>query len=859
MGLERYQRMRDFSRTPEPSGEEAGAAPFAFVVHKHAASHLHYDFRLELEGVLLSWAVPKGPSLDPQVKRLAMRTEDHPVDYRDFEGIIPKGQYGGGTVMVWDRGRWAPEGDPQAMLRKGHLRFRLEGDKLRGEWHLVRTKGRGGGGDKESWLLFKARDEAAAPGSDVAAERPASVLTGRSMDAIAQAADRVWDSEDGERRMEPAARVEIPQVPGARRRRLPEAPTPQLATLVAQAPEGDRWLHEMKYDGYRLLARVEGGRVRLITRRGQDWTRKMPGLARALAALPVEAALLDGEVVVLQPDGTTDFQALQTAIHDRAQERLVYFAFDLLHLDEQDLTGAPLEARKEALRALLEGAAGGVGGFVRYGDHVVGQGGAFFRRACEHRLEGIVSKRRDARYQGKRTRDWLKVKCTNRQELVVVGWTDPKGGRTGFGALVVAVHQDGGDGGLRYAGRVGTGFDEATLRDLHGRLRRLERKTSPLAETPRELTRASSGVHWVTPKLVAEVEFTEWTSEGLLRHPSFKGLREDKAADEVTPERPAPLPSRGTEATPAVTRARKDGSVEVAGVRLTHPDRVLFDRQGVTKRELAEYYVAIADHVLPHMARRPLTLVRCPKGASGHCFYQRHARETLTDDVLRVQLSEDSGEEAPYIAIDSLAGLIALVQAGALEIHTWGATLADVERPDRVVFDLDPDADLPWARVVEGAFAVRDRLAELGLVSFLKTTGGKGLHVEVPIRRHFGWDEVKAFAHAVARDLVRTDPDRYTATLSKAKRRGKIFIDYLRNGRSATFVAAFSSRARPGATVAAPLAWDELDERTRPDAWNVRNLPDRLASLRQDPWADFYAVKQGLTKKVLEKLLKRTT
>lgn len=876
MGLQEYKRKRDFKKTPEPAGKVAPAKGNSFVIQKHAATRLHYDFRLEMEGVLRSWAVPKGPSLDPAEKRLAVHVEDHPLDYGGFEGIIPKGQYGGGTVLLWDRGTWYPEGDPVKAYKKGHLKFRLEGEKLHGGWHLVRLRGDRAGEDKENWLLFKADDEIAVPGSgDALVEQyPKSVSTGLTLEEIAANPDRVWQSNREEKvakkkaaapKKKPAS-FDSSSLPGARKAKLPAKVAPQLATLVTDPPRGEEWIHELKFDGYRVLCELKEGKVRIITRNGKDWTDRFGPVAEAIADLPAKEALLDGEVAVLLPNGTTSFQALQNALGG-GNEDLVYFAFDLLHLDGYDLRPVPLLQRKEALSALLAGQPRE--GTIRISDHVQGSGDEFYRHACNYALEGMISKRGDQPYRSGRGKDWVKVKCLKRQEMVIVGFTDPEGSRSGFGALHLAVNEG---RELVYAGKVGTGFDTRTLTDLRKKLGKLERNTPAFQNAPRGAEARRS--HWVEPKLVAEIAFTEWTEDGLLRHPTFQGLREDKTPDEVVREVERPTAEVEKKASaprtmaaktakkavkkPAKKSARKgdvpplgperdpEDVTEIAGVKITNPDRVLYPDQGLTKRELALFYERIQAWILPHLRNRPLTLVRCPTGQGKQCFYQKHVSDQFPESVKRVKVEEGPDAE-PYGAVDSLPGLISLVQMGVLELHIWGSHLDDIEKPDYIVFDLDPDEGLSWERVVEGTLKVREKLEGIGLRTWLKTTGGKGLHVCVPITRRDDWDEVKAFTKAVVESIVAEEPGRYTSKLPKASRKGKIFIDYLRNGRGATSIAAYSTRARPGAPVSTPLFWEELETDVRANTYNVRNLPERLASLPADPWADFLKERQSIT------------
>ena len=616
---------------------------------------------------------------------------------------------------------------------------------------------------------------------------------------------------------------------------LPVWVAPQMATLVSGPPPGDDWVHEIKLDGYRILLRIERGRVKLLTRNRQDWTTRFPAVADAAAALPVKEALLDGEIVALDRAGVSSFQALQRADQLETGRALVYVAFDLLFLDGRDLRPLPLVERKARLARLLKGRRGR----LRYSAHFDVPGQRVYERACRRGLEGIVSKLKNAPYVSGRGPAWLKVKCVARQELVIGGYTDPEGARAEFGSLLLGVHDR--DGRLVYAGRVGTGFDHATLRSLGARLRKLEQSASPfVADGKRPPAR---GAHWVKPELVAEVAFTEWTRDGLLRHPAFEGLREDKPAAQVVREQSrAPKPGR---AHPIA--GGSDGPVEVAGVRLTHPDRVLYRDQAITKLGLARYYEAVADWMVPHVADRPLSLVRCPAGDRGACFYQKHAAPGVPEQVKRVRIRESGGRTASYLYVDDLPGLVALAQIGVLEIHPWGTRVERLERPDRLVLDLDPAPGLPWPRVVEAAEEARALLQDLGLVSFVKTTGGKGLHVVVPLRPEAGWDALRALGEGIGAEMTRRAPDRYTINPLKAARRDRIFIDYLRNVRGATAVAAYSPRAKRGAPVSTPLAWSELSAKTAAVAFTVETVPKRLATLRKDPWADFFSVDQAIT------------
>ncbi len=869
MSLKEYRRKRSFERTAEPEGKlPSSGSGRLYVVQKHAASRLHYDFRLELDGVLKSWAVPKGPSMDPSARRLAVHVEDHPVEYGDFEGIIPPGEYGGGTVMLWDTGEWYPEDDPHRGLAEGRLKFSLTGRKLKGLWMLTRMSDKDGG-DK-NWLLFKLNDRHAGSESDILAAEPLSVATNRSLDDIARDGDRVWSARtkalpetaarDGTKvRVEPdlAQKPEAAAITGARRKKFPDHITPQLATLVENPPAGDLWLHEIKYDGYRILAFKKNSVVRLVTRNAKDWTERFKTLERSLAALPVDSLVIDGEMVVRKADGTTDFQALQNVLKGRLAGQLVYYAFDLIYLDGFDLMRTPLAERKTILQRLLSGL--NPDSPLQYSDHILGGGPTVYQHACRYALEGVVSKRTDAAYRQRRTRDWVKSKCLERQEFVIGGFTRPSGSRTGFGALLLGVYTPAGD--LRYAGRVGTGFDRKVLHMLSRDLQSIEQADSPFA--PPLSGEEIRGARWVKPVRVAEVEFAQWTADGRLRHPSFKGLRQDKPAEDVRRETTAALPpepdqggENSSSATAGVNSPEESSPDRVAGIRLSHADRVLYPDQGITKYELASYYEQVADRMLPHLSGRPLSIVRCPQGRQKKCFYQKHFTDQLPATVKVVSIKEKT-ETRPYITIEDIRGIIALVQLGALEFHPWGSRTDRLERPDRIIFDLDPGPGITLPQLVDGCRLLRNRLEGLGLESFVKTSGGKGFHIVVPLVRRAGWHDVKTFSGAVAADLARRHSDRFIATMSKAKRTNKIFVDYLRNGRGATSVAPYSTRARSGAPVSVPLDWQELDERVKPDVFTVENLPRRWAALPKDPWANFFGLRQSITV-AMKKSLKLT-
>lgn len=840
--LARYRAMRDFAATPEPRGRRARAAAqeLHYYIQRHAARRLHYDFRLELDGVLLSWAVPKGPSLDPGERRLAVQTEDHPLEYGDFEGVIPQGQYGAGEVLLWDQGQWTPaEPDPAAALARGKLKFRLEGHKLHGAWTLVRMHGAAAEEGKANWLLIKERDEAARTDEEITELAPESVKPREEIAPPpatrrrrrAAKADAEGDAEADEAAPPPAAE-------------LPAFVNPQLATLVDAVPPGEDWLYEVKYDGYRLLARLAGREVRLYTRNGKDWSDRLPRLAAALRELKLGDSWLDGEIVVLGEDSLPSFQALQNAFDARRDAAVQYYLFDVPYLNGHDLTRRPLTERK---RRLFAAVAPRAGASIGLSEHFAGGGEEALREACRMGLEGLIGKRADAAYVGGRSRAWIKLKCRPRQEFVIGGYTDPRGARRGFGALLLGLHAAGAETRLQYVGRAGTGFDEATLNRLGRRLEQLHRDESPFVDAPR-----GAGMHWVRPVLTAEVEFAGWTDDKLLRQAAFVGLREDKPAGEVRAEVALPV----AEAAAAPARAEKSASAEgrIAGIVISHPGRVVWPDVGLTKRDLAAYCEAVSAWLLPHLAQRPLALLRCPDGSTAECFFQKHMAQERPAGVESFEWVHSAGKDQTYLYLENLQGLIGLVQRGVVEFHTWGASLPRADRPDRITMDLDPAPDVPWSRVVEAAQLTRALLEELGLRCFLKTTGGKGLHVVVPLKRRHGWDEVKAFSHAAARHLVQLAPDRFIANMAKAKRGGKIFIDYLRNGEGAVAVAAYSPRARPGAPVSTPIAWDELTPTLRPAEFNLQTVPRRLASLKQDPWADYGQTAYSLTKRMREAL-----
>ena len=888
-GLKTYRGKRRFGVTAEPKGKVVRKRGHAYVIQKHDATRLHYDLRLELDGVMKSWAVTRGPSLVPREKRLAVEVEDHPIDYNTFEGTIPKGEYGGGTVMVWDRGSWQPEGDPHRGLKKGHLAFTLDGAKLHGAWHLVRLRKRSGE-KRNNWLLIKSDDDEARTSrdKDILEEADFSIKTGRSMDEIAagqratarekpamkkvlattkrkMAAPRAARAKTSpaktRKTSKKAASAQLvqkhdkitghkaPALKGAKRAALPAFVEPCLATLTDKAPDSANWIHEIKFDGYRLQARLDGGKVKLLTRKGLDWTRKFAGIADAVAKLDADTALIDGELVVEGDDGVTSFSLLQEELKSGRQSRLVYYVFDLLYLDGQDLRPLPLVERKEALAQLIQSVRKPTP--LRFSESIAERGPVLLKHACALGLEGIISKRDDAPYRSGRGHDWVKTKCTGRQEFVIAGFKPSTADAHAVGALVLGVHDK---GKLVYAGRTGTGFTHRTARELFRKLKALERDRTPFAALPAE-ERGVRAPIWVEPKLVAEVDFHGWTHGDRVRHASFQGLREDKSPRDIVREKPAHEKAIAAKAKTAAKKrsapvaktstgtssARKAADTAIGAIALTHPDRVYWEDVGVTKRDLAAYYKDVWKWMAPHVAGRPISLLRCPEGAGGQCFFQKHAAAGISTDHLH--LVPEKGDK--IISVDDLDGLLSLVQAGVLEVHTRGTTIDDREKADRLVFDLDPGPGTGWKDVVAAARDVRERLDALKLKSFLKTSGGKGLHVVLPIAPT-PWDKAKTFTQALAGAMAADDPDRYVATATKSKRKNRIFIDYLRNSREATAVAPYSTRARPGAAVSAPITWSELGSLKSADQYTVLNIRARLKRLRKDPWAGIGRLKQKL-------------
>lgn len=820
-GLALYRRKRNFAATPEPRGaarsRRAGAA--TFVVHLHHARARHFDLRLQVGDGLRSWAVPKGPSLDPRKRRLAVQVEDHPLDYGGFEGVIPARQYGAGRVWIWDRGTWTPDGDPARALRAGHLRFTLHGGRLTGAWSLIRTRPRG---RQQQWLLIKGKDSAARSG-DEADDVPLSAWRRDRSGAGQRSMKKPGKAPSGARLRPPPAQIEL-----------------QLARLASEAPRGREWLHEVKYDGYRLLIWRSGNVVRITSRGSQDWTRRLAAAARAVAQLPCTNCVLDAELVALDPEGVSSFGKLQQlfgAPDGEAQLRIM--VFDLLYLDGEDLRPLPQSERKTRLAQLLSAAAPP----LTLTTYTTGDGATAARAACEQGLEGIVSKSANAPYSEGRGDAWRKIKCVQSDEFAIVGYTPGQGAREKLGSLLLGTPVG---SAWRYVGRVGTGFDSATLASLLRRLKPATAHVSFESAPSRAQLRGARPV-WVTPTLVVEAEYRGHTSDGLLRQASLKGLRPDRSIDSVRPgqRNTARVQTTGKQPRPerAAPRPKSGDSAAANEVRLTHPDRVLMREPPITKQELADFYRSIADFILPGLVNRPLMLLRCPDGDAGECFFQKHAGRGFPAAVRQVS---DRASQQRWIYVDGLEGLLGLVQMNSLEYHVWEATVADLDHADRVVIDLDPAPGVPWQRVLRAALEIHARLIDLKLKCFVRTSGGKGLHVVIPVRPATDWDSARGFARAFAEQIAADHPQEYLAVATKARRHGKIFIDHLRNGRGATAVCSYSLRNRPGAPIATPLSWEELPRVRASDQFGFADIRQRLAHMQADPWAGIDRITQAL-------------
>ena len=884
MSLELYRQKRDFKKTKEPKPQLAKAAKaakaqgFKFVVQKHHASHLHYDFRLELDGVLKSWAVPKGPSPDPTQKRLAVQVEDHPVSYVNFEGEIPAHEYGGGHVIVWDNGKWKPlSKNPTADLEKGRLEFELEGEKLHGKWILVRTRGRA----SKSWLLMKRSDEFACTGdeADLTQSSPKSVISGRTIEDLEnEGAEKALISKPKLRKLAhksesglslkkrtlkkklkknpkknqntgkenaPSVKTQLKSLKSKQVLKIPEFIPPQLATLTNEPPVGTDWVHEIKYDGYRSLCRLADDRVQLLTRSGLDWTEKYGQLAGECLHMATQNAVIDGEIVCVDEQGRSSFHALQAALKRSQTEKLVYYVFDLLFCDGQDLRDLALVERKKRLAEIVRQSGSKK---IIFSEHWETSGKQMLAQSCKLKLEGIISKKVTAPYASGRNDSWMKSKCGHDQEFIIAGYTEPKGVRSYFGALLLAAYDD--RGALKYVGKVGTGFNQETITDLYRVMKPHVVDESPFSHrVPQD-----SKVTWLEPSLVAQIKFAGFTGDGMIRHGSFIDLREDKPAPEVSADRPL---RRGTAERRGVARRRaiaerratsvtlkeSSKSVLIGGVKITHPARKIFSRSNdnIRKADLAEFYAELSQPILNYIQDRPLSLLRCPEGTAGECFFQKHLTPSHDESIRTAQVALKARKEKSeqIIYVDSTEGLISLVQMGVIEIHNWGSKRKMIERPDSVVFDLDPDVGVGWTQMMDGAFAIKEMVEKLGLKTFLKVTGGKGLHIHVPIEPRYTWDQAKLFTKTVAANLEAQHPKLYTTQLLKKARTGKIFIDYLRNGYGATAVAPYSVRARPHAPIAVPITWKELKASLRPDQFHLADFKSIFKSRKSDPWKGY--------------------
>ncbi len=831
--LAKYWAKRDFSKTAEPRGTRADTSTsLSFVIQKHAASRLHYDFRLELDGVLVSWAVPKGPSFDPADKRLAVHVEDHPLSYGSFEGTIPPKQYGAGTVIVWDKGTWEPLGDPRKGLKQGKLAFQLHGQKMLGTWELVKIAKNGE--RQEPWLLFKKRDEFARPKDeyDVVRALPDSVISKPIEPAAAEPKQAVAGAVRNR-----SSRASIKGMPeGSFPAALPKLLKPQLATLVKSAPTEGEWIYEIKFDGYRIMTRIDKNKIGLITRGGHDWASKMPHLVRELKSLGLRSAWLDGEIVVLGANGTPDFNALQKVLDGRSDTgRIVYFLFDVPFFSGRDLRAVELKARRELLRGVLDKKSTE---HLRYSEAFEADPGSVLRSACAMHLEGVIAKRADSPYASRRTETWLKLKCTRRQEFVVCGYVDRSDNPAQIGSLLLGVH---GAGGLVSVGKVGTGWDTEEARRLKDVLKKLHTDSAPYSQAPKKPGRWSRetgpGLHWVKPIVVAEVQFAEWTPDGQIRHASYMALRKDKPAKEIVRET-----AKAPEKLPRDRSVKKSSPGKLS---VTHGDRVIDPSTKLTKIDLVRYYESVSEWILPHLKGRPCSLVRGPQGVTGQLFFQKHIDKAFPG-IKELDASLWPGHES-LLEVDTVEALLGAAQMNVIEFHPWNSTSKKIDQPDRMVFDLDPGTGTSWKQIQEAASLTRSLLADLGLESWLKTSGGKGLHVVVPLAARWNYDTVKGLSKAVVVHLAKTIPSRFVAKSGASNRVGKLFVDYLRNGHGATTAAAFSARARPGLGVSIPISWEELTEIKSGANWTIANAREYLSFRKQDPWSQFWKKSQSLT------------
>lgn len=892
MALANYHKKRNFKLTNEPRGSKHKTSKvgqnLSFVIQKHNASHLHYDFRLEMKGTLKSWAIPKGPSLDPSVKRLAVEVEDHPLEYKNFEGVIPERQYGAGVVMIWDYGYWECEGDldPYQSYKKGGIHIILQGTKLHGAWNLIKIKsGKNSSYSKNSknnWLLIKADDKyaRAEAGYDILKKKPLSAVSKLSTLQIQQkvensqnqtkviknTTERKGNNEGigkdkgkgkgkGKKKDNKTVSLELKKISHATKKPMPNNISPELCTLANKTPNGDNWIHEVKYDGYRLLCFIKNKKIQFITRNGKDWTEYFSPLMNDIKKLKIKNAVLDGEVVVLDKNGKMSFQALQATLKGKSTSTMQYYVFDIPYCDGYDLSHVPLLERKELLKQLF--ATTGNKNVI-FSDFIYGNGIKALETACKQKLEGLVSKKIDSIYEQRRSQNWVKCKCGKRQEFVIGGYTKPKGSRKGFGALLLGFYNSKNE--LIYCGKVGTGFSQKLLSEMLKKFSKNVRGTSPFANT--DLIEKKSEVTWLKPTFVGEVSFTEFTHDDILRHPSFLGLREDKEAKDVGKEIEHEAISKKTQKKENVAniKAHKKGKpskhslkptsnsemIAFGTVKISNPKKILYPKPKITKQEIASYYHKISDRILPYITERPLSILRCPDGFGQECFFQKHFLKSFSDSLHPIHIQ---GDKQDYFYIKDEEGLINLVQLGVLEFHPWGSRIDNVEKPDMIIFDLDPAPNVEWNLIIASALFIKEQLEKLELQSFIKTTGGKGLHIVIPITRKLEWSEVKDFAHKFALKMCELQPEFFICKMTKSERSGKIFIDYLRNGRGATAVAPYSTRARGNASISTPVSWKELKNIKSADQYTLSNIIARLSKIK-DPWEGFFTCRQSISKEM---------
>lgn len=911
MGLKKYKEKRNFKITGEPSGViKKKEGKKVFVIQKHNASHLHYDFRLELNGVLKSWAVPKGPTLDPKIKRLAIEVEDHPIDYASFEGIIPEKQYGAGIVMIWDKGEWICEGNPIEAFKKGHLKFTLKGDKLKGQWHLIKVKSQPYSAKQNAWLLIKIKDEFADSSIDVLKKYPKSVVSNRTTEEIGQAKNKDNINKkslkskvskrpknilsnnkmmDSNKTINEDLHLLLEKLPLAKKKSMPNHIFPELAFLVDKTPDTDEWIHEIKYDGYRIICFIKNKKIKLITRNGNDWTSDFSSLLPEIEALNLNNVIFDGEMVAIDKKGKLSFQFLQDSIKKNIETPYIYFIFDILYCNGYDLTQIPLIDRKALLQTILENYSHQ--NDVIYSKHIIGHGSLVFQEACAQEMEGIISKKIDSPYEFHRSHAWVKSKCTLGQEFIIIGFTKPKRSRQYLGALLLGFYNEKHE--LIYCGKVGTGFNHKTLADLYQQFSKIIQKKPPLNNI--DLIKNRKDIIWIKPQLIAEIHFTEFTRDGILRHPSFISLRSDKKPKQIhrekaiylhpsrlkkrahsmhsmenlihsdidnKPYKPDNIGARKTNLSndkkndkKAIFKYNKNqNEIIIDDVKITHPNKILYPDSNISKIDIISYYESVIDLLLPHWVNRPLSVLRCPEGFKQQCFFQKHfQKKVFSKHLFPIKIKS---EKEDYFYIKNKQGLLTLIQMNVLEFHPWGSKVDNIEKPDRITFDLDPGPDISWEALIEATLFIREQLKIIGLESYLKTTGGKGFHIVIPIMRTLPWEDMYSFTKDFAFKMTEVKPEIFVATMAKSKREGKIFLDYLRNSKEATAVGVYSTRARNKASISTPLFWEEIHQINSADEFNIMNISIRLKNINQNPWEGFFEIKQSINQKVLKNLKK---